>query len=226
MLLVINSYLFYIYSAGSGRTAWSSGASRPDVVGNVILHDKLSLWKSSKGSVHYHQGTDRVLSDTEGPNSTQCCHKILILQLKYSTVTSVISLVCLWSTGVQWSVFVVYRSSGRGQHPERPLFSPGGSVSHLRSFHRRLSAGRSSRRSVGLRPLPDLARLAPRHLRRVLPPLVLCRLAGRQTDVAPSGGTNAAWWTNPAAAVFLSLLVLVFVLIRFWRLQKNVPGRS
>ena len=43
-------------AAGSGRTAWSSGGKRPDVVGNVILHDKLNLWKSSKGSVHYHQG--------------------------------------------------------------------------------------------------------------------------------------------------------------------------
>lgn len=44
-------------SAGSGRTAWTPGAKRPDVVGNVILHDKLELWKSSKGSVHYHQGS-------------------------------------------------------------------------------------------------------------------------------------------------------------------------
>ena len=45
-------------AAGSGRTAWSSGSKRPDVVGNVILHDKLDLWKSSKGAVHYHQGTE------------------------------------------------------------------------------------------------------------------------------------------------------------------------
>nr|XP_040029775.1 uncharacterized protein LOC120817518 isoform X2 [Gasterosteus aculeatus aculeatus] len=43
-------------TAGSGRTAWSSGTKRPDVVGNVILHDKLDLWKNSRGSVHYHQG--------------------------------------------------------------------------------------------------------------------------------------------------------------------------
>uniref|UniRef100_UPI003AAF2201 uncharacterized protein n=1 Tax=Centroberyx gerrardi TaxID=166262 RepID=UPI003AAF2201 len=42
--------------AGSGRTAWSSGAKRPDVVGNVILHDKLSFWTSARGSAHYHQG--------------------------------------------------------------------------------------------------------------------------------------------------------------------------
>ncbi|KAM8905370.1 uncharacterized protein AB9W97_008555 isoform 2-T2 [Spinachia spinachia] len=43
-------------TAGSGRTAWSSGSKPPDVVGNVILHDKLDLWKNSRGSVHYHQG--------------------------------------------------------------------------------------------------------------------------------------------------------------------------
>lgn len=51
-----SSILSLSNTAGSGRTAWSSGAKRPDVVGNVILHDKLNLWKSSKGSVHYHQG--------------------------------------------------------------------------------------------------------------------------------------------------------------------------
>ncbi|KAI3366177.1 hypothetical protein L3Q82_010004, partial [Scortum barcoo] len=53
---VVVSELPVCVAAGSGRTAWESGAKRPDVVGNVILHDKLSLWKSSKGSVHYHQG--------------------------------------------------------------------------------------------------------------------------------------------------------------------------
>ncbi|XP_072513327.1 uncharacterized protein [Salminus brasiliensis] len=42
-------------TAGSGRTAWSSG-SRPSVVGNVILHDKMKYWKAPGGSVHYHQG--------------------------------------------------------------------------------------------------------------------------------------------------------------------------
>ncbi|XP_029928848.1 uncharacterized protein LOC115374190 isoform X2 [Myripristis murdjan] len=42
--------------AGSGRTSWSSGARRPDVVGDIILHDKLKFWKSASGSVHYHQG--------------------------------------------------------------------------------------------------------------------------------------------------------------------------
>ncbi|XP_034534834.1 uncharacterized protein LOC117809381 [Notolabrus celidotus] len=51
-----SSILSLSNTAGSGRTAWSSGAKRPDVVGNVILHDKLNLWKSSNGTVHYHQG--------------------------------------------------------------------------------------------------------------------------------------------------------------------------
>ncbi|KAK9524287.1 hypothetical protein VZT92_018137 [Zoarces viviparus] len=51
-----SSILSLSNTAGSGRTTWSSGAKRPDVVGNVILHDKLDLWKTSKGSVHYHQG--------------------------------------------------------------------------------------------------------------------------------------------------------------------------
>lgn len=51
-----SSILSLSNTAGSGRTAWSSEAKRPDVVGSVILHDKLDLWKSSKGSVHYHQG--------------------------------------------------------------------------------------------------------------------------------------------------------------------------
>lgn len=51
-----SSILSLSNTSGSGRTAWSSGAKRPDVVGSVILHDKLSLWKSSTGTVHYHQG--------------------------------------------------------------------------------------------------------------------------------------------------------------------------
>lgn len=51
-----SSILSLSNTSGSGRTAWSSGAKQPDVVGSVILHDKLDLWKSSKGSVHYHQG--------------------------------------------------------------------------------------------------------------------------------------------------------------------------
>ncbi|KAM9328274.1 uncharacterized protein KZ484_019608 [Pholidichthys leucotaenia] len=51
-----SSILTLSNTAGSGRTAWSSGAKKPDVVGNVILHNKLDLWKSSNGSVHYHQG--------------------------------------------------------------------------------------------------------------------------------------------------------------------------
>ncbi|XP_075871369.1 uncharacterized protein LOC142881161 [Nelusetta ayraudi] len=51
-----SSILSLSNTTGSGRTPSSSGAKRPDVVGSVILHDKLDLWKSSKGSVHYHQG--------------------------------------------------------------------------------------------------------------------------------------------------------------------------
>ncbi|XP_030265087.1 uncharacterized protein LOC115576659 isoform X1 [Sparus aurata] len=51
-----SSILSLSNTTGSGRTAWSSGSKRPDVVGNVILHNKLDLWKSSKGVVHYHQG--------------------------------------------------------------------------------------------------------------------------------------------------------------------------
>ncbi|XP_041834362.1 uncharacterized protein LOC121635293 [Melanotaenia boesemani] len=51
-----SSILTLSNTAGSGRTAWSSGAKRADVVGSVILHDKLDLWKSSNGSVHYHRG--------------------------------------------------------------------------------------------------------------------------------------------------------------------------
>ncbi|KAM9836133.1 uncharacterized protein ACBR49_019791 [Aulostomus maculatus] len=42
--------------AGSGRTAWSPATQRPEVVGKVILHDKLSFWKSPSSSFHYHQG--------------------------------------------------------------------------------------------------------------------------------------------------------------------------
>ncbi|CAL8288392.1 unnamed protein product [Lota lota] len=40
--------------AGSGRTSALRGG--PDVVGAVILHDKLSFWKTEGGAVHYHQG--------------------------------------------------------------------------------------------------------------------------------------------------------------------------
>ncbi|KAM7365847.1 hypothetical protein PAMP_016745 [Pampus punctatissimus] len=43
-------------TAGSGRTSCSSGSRRAEVVGNIILHDKLSFWQSSTNSVHYHQG--------------------------------------------------------------------------------------------------------------------------------------------------------------------------
>ncbi|XP_029985610.1 uncharacterized protein LOC115416045 isoform X2 [Sphaeramia orbicularis] len=51
-----SSILTLSNTAGSGRTSWSSGGKRPDVVGSVILHDKADLWKSSSGSVHYHHG--------------------------------------------------------------------------------------------------------------------------------------------------------------------------
>ncbi|XP_038153744.1 uncharacterized protein LOC119791613 [Cyprinodon tularosa] len=51
-----SSILSLSNTAGSGRTAWSSGGRRADVVGSVILHDKLELWRSSNGTVHYHQG--------------------------------------------------------------------------------------------------------------------------------------------------------------------------
>ncbi|XP_069019914.1 uncharacterized protein [Embiotoca jacksoni] len=51
-----SSILSLSNTAGSGRTGWSTGTERPDVVGSVILHDKLDLWKSSDGTVHYHHG--------------------------------------------------------------------------------------------------------------------------------------------------------------------------
>ncbi|XP_024858936.1 uncharacterized protein LOC108228259 [Kryptolebias marmoratus] len=51
-----SSILSLSNTAGSGRTAWSTRTKRVDVVGNVILHNKLELWSSSSGSVHYHQG--------------------------------------------------------------------------------------------------------------------------------------------------------------------------
>ncbi|KAE8278570.1 hypothetical protein D5F01_LYC23480 [Larimichthys crocea] len=64
-----SSILSLSSTTGSGRTACSSGAKRPDVVGNVILHDKLNLWKSSKGSVHYHQG----LQSGDNTLNVLCC---------------------------------------------------------------------------------------------------------------------------------------------------------
>ncbi|CAL8407149.1 unnamed protein product [Arctogadus glacialis] len=41
--------------AGSGRSSWSPARGGPDVVGTVILHDKLAFWRKG-GGVHYHQG--------------------------------------------------------------------------------------------------------------------------------------------------------------------------
>ncbi|XP_070711781.1 uncharacterized protein [Pempheris klunzingeri] len=64
-----SSILTLSNTAGSGRSAWMSNAKRPDVVGNVILHDKLNLWKSSRGSVHYHQG----LQAGENTLNVLCC---------------------------------------------------------------------------------------------------------------------------------------------------------
>ncbi|KAJ8004052.1 hypothetical protein DPEC_G00154790 [Dallia pectoralis] len=51
-----SSILTLSNTAGSGRTAWSSGSDRTNVVGNIILHDKLKFWKASGKTVHYHQG--------------------------------------------------------------------------------------------------------------------------------------------------------------------------
>ncbi|XP_051913446.1 uncharacterized protein LOC127595742 [Hippocampus zosterae] len=51
-----SSILSLSNTTGSGRTSWSSAANQVEVVGNIILHDKLSLWKSPSSSVHYHQG--------------------------------------------------------------------------------------------------------------------------------------------------------------------------
>ncbi|XP_012678776.1 uncharacterized protein LOC105896555 [Clupea harengus] len=42
-------------AAGSGRNGWSKG-SKPPVVGNIILHDKMKYWTTPGGNVHYHQG--------------------------------------------------------------------------------------------------------------------------------------------------------------------------
>ncbi|XP_058475615.1 uncharacterized protein LOC131447675 isoform X1 [Solea solea] len=49
-----SSILSLSNTTGSGRT--TSGQKRPPVVGSVILHDKLHLWTTSSGSVHYHHG--------------------------------------------------------------------------------------------------------------------------------------------------------------------------
>ncbi|XP_074520847.1 uncharacterized protein LOC141786046 [Halichoeres trimaculatus] len=68
-----SSILSLSNTSGSGRTAWSSGAKRPDVVGSVILHDKLNLWKSSNGTVHYHQG----LQAGDNTLNTLCSLRVL-----------------------------------------------------------------------------------------------------------------------------------------------------
>lgn len=120
-----------------------------------------------------------------------------------------------------------FRSSVWGQHPERPLFSPSGSVPRFWSFHRRFSAGCSSRCAVWLHRLPDDTRLTQWHLRWVLPSLLLRRLAGQQADLTSSGKTNAPYSNSQLAAVSVYFLILLSpVFVRFWCLQKNVPGRS
>lgn len=118
---------------------------------------------------------------------------------------------------------VVFRSPGWWQHPEHPLFPPSGSLTQHQRFHRCFSAGRSGRRAVRLCPVPDHTRYSRRHLRRVVPPLVLCRLAGEQTDVTPAGKTNAS--KSISLQLFeippLSCSTLTSVFHRFWCLQKN-----
>lgn len=41
---------------GSGRASGHGGKPKKDVIGNVILHDKLKFWTSGSRSTHYHQG--------------------------------------------------------------------------------------------------------------------------------------------------------------------------
>uniref|UniRef100_A0A1A7X0H9 ADP-ribosylhydrolase like 1 n=1 Tax=Iconisemion striatum TaxID=60296 RepID=A0A1A7X0H9_9TELE len=57
-----SSILTLSNTAGSGRTAWSTRTKRTDVVGDIILHNKLDLWKSSNGSVHYHQAAQTLIA--------------------------------------------------------------------------------------------------------------------------------------------------------------------
>ncbi|MEQ2189416.1 hypothetical protein GOODEAATRI_025055 [Goodea atripinnis] len=64
-----SSILSLSNTAGSGRSAWSTGAKRADVVGNIILHEKLELWRSSNGSVHYHQGAENSKCLQAGDNT-------------------------------------------------------------------------------------------------------------------------------------------------------------
>lgn len=42
-------------TSGSGRGSFSSQKD-PDVIGSIILHDKLHLWNDPRGTIHYHQG--------------------------------------------------------------------------------------------------------------------------------------------------------------------------
>lgn len=44
-------------TGGSGRSSALS-QKHPDVIGSIILHNKLDLWKDQSGTVHYHQGLD------------------------------------------------------------------------------------------------------------------------------------------------------------------------
>ncbi|KAJ8247180.1 hypothetical protein GJAV_G00259670 [Gymnothorax javanicus] len=67
-----SSILTLSNTAGSGRTM-SSLSQRPPVVGTIILHDKLKLWKLPRGSVHYHQG----LPAGANTLNTQCALRVL-----------------------------------------------------------------------------------------------------------------------------------------------------
>lgn len=42
-------------TGGSGRTSFMA-KKEPEVIGSIILHNKLHLWKDQSGTVHYHQG--------------------------------------------------------------------------------------------------------------------------------------------------------------------------
>ncbi|KAL4636282.1 hypothetical protein GN956_G13821 [Arapaima gigas] len=69
--------------AGSGRSNRSLG-NQPEVVGNVILHDKLKFWKTPGRSVHYHQG----LQAGDNTLNTLCALRAAqtLVQAKYSNV--------------------------------------------------------------------------------------------------------------------------------------------
>lgn len=115
-----------------------------------------------------------------------------------------------------------FRSSVWWKHPKRPLCFAGGSDSCLRPVHWCLPAGRSSRCSVKLCQFSDNTRDTQRYLCWILPPLLLCRLAGHKS-VLPRWGKRG----SPVGTVKFYVSILIpFIILRFWSLQKNVPGRS